>query len=102
VDGKSMGIYNTDFICKLRKQLALEGFSIRRNKRSSESDYIVYSPEKYEYYVSFPEEEFYEVIGFNSGAPPYRRACDVNMIKTHIKHCRSITIREENLTNNDC
>jgi hypothetical protein len=87
-----MGIYNSVFIRKLRKQLALDNFTIRKDSENPPDSYIIYSPRKDEYYLFCPYEDVFELMGFNSGTSPYQKACDENLIKTHIKHCESVLL----------
>lgn len=92
-----MEIYDDDFISNLREQLALDNFTIKEDEENSTDSFVIYSPAGDEYYLFCPYRKVYRLYGFNSDASRYQKACDKNLITTHIKHCESISIRKFNL-----
>ncbi|PAX52052.1 hypothetical protein [Brunnivagina elsteri] len=80
--------YDSAFVAKLRKQLALDSFTIKKDKENKAS-WIIYSSAGDEYYLICPYQDWWDLKGFNSGASHYQKVCDMNLIETHIKHCEN-------------
>jgi hypothetical protein len=88
-----MEIYDSEFIALLRKQLSLDKFTLNESRQPNTC--YIYSPSKDRYKVCFPyKTDYHFLLPFDSSASPYQKACDVNLIETHIAHCVNIKCQQ--------